>query len=79
MIAIQIIALVLVGLGGTAVVLTRDPTHQAIVFALFGLLLTLLFLALQAPDVAFSEIAVGAAALPLMILVTAAKVRGRVQ
>jgi uncharacterized MnhB-related membrane protein len=76
-IAFQFITLVLVAVGGTAVVLTRDPTHQAIVFSLFGLLLTLLFLALQAPDVAFSEIAVGSAVLPLIILVTIAKVKGR--
>jgi uncharacterized MnhB-related membrane protein len=76
-IAFQVIALLLVAAGGAAVVLTRDPARQAIVFGLFGLLLTLLFLALQAPDVAFSEIAVGAAALPLIILVTVAKVKGR--
>ena len=57
--------------------LTRDPTNQAIVFSLYGLLLTLLFLVLQAPDVAFSEIAVGAAALPLILLVTVAKVGRR--
>ena len=65
----------LVALGGTAVVLTRDPIQQTIVFSMYGLLLSLLFLALQAPDVALSEIAVGAAALPLILLVTLAKTR----
>lgn len=73
--ALQVVLFVLVALGGTGVVLTRDPVQQAIVFGLYGLLLALLFLALQAPDVALSEIAVGAAALPLILLVTAAKTR----
>ncbi|HEX4129195.1 MAG TPA: hydrogenase subunit MbhD domain-containing protein [Pirellulales bacterium] len=71
-------ALVLVALGGTAVVLTRDLVNQAIVLSLYGMALALLFLVLQAPDVAFSEITVGSAALPLILLVTIAKVRERV-
>ena len=77
--ALLFILLVLVALGGTAVVLTRDPVHQAIVFSVYGLLLALLFLALQAPDVALSEITVGAAVLPLILLVTVAKTREREQ
>ena len=40
-------SLILVALGGTAVVLTRDPVRQAIVLSFYGLLLTLLFLVLQ--------------------------------
>ena len=41
-----------------------------------GLVLTLLrFFALQAPDVALSELAVGTAATPLLFLVTLAGVR----
>ena len=75
--ALQTIAFVLVAVGGAAVALTREPVKQAIVLSFYGLLLTLLFLVLQAPDVAFSEIAVGAAAIPLILLVTVAKVRGR--
>ena len=77
--ALQLILFVLVALGGTAVVLTRDMVSQAIVFSVYGLLLSLLFLVLQAPDVALSEIAVGAAVLPVVLLVTAAKARGRKQ
>jgi energy-converting hydrogenase B subunit D len=69
------LVLVLVALSGTAVVLTRDPLNQAIVASFFGLLLGLAFLVLQAPDVALSQIAVGAVALPLMILLALAKVR----
>ncbi len=67
--------LLLVAAGGTAVVLTRDPLNQAIMASFFGLLLALAFLVLQAPDVALSQITVGAVALPLMILLALAKVR----
>jgi len=67
---------VLVGMGGTAVVAVRDPLRQAMVASLFGILLAILFFVLQAPDVALSEIVVGAVALPLMILLSLAKIRG---
>ena len=65
--------LILVALGGTAVVLARDPLRQAIVASVFGLLLGLLFFAFQAPDVALSQIVVGSVALPSMIVLTLAK------
>lgn len=67
--------LLLVAAGGTAVVLTRDPLNQSIIASFYGLLLGLAFLVLQAPDVALSQITVGAVALPLMILLALAKVR----
>ena len=73
--ALVIIALLLVAAAGGAVALTRNPVQQAIVLSFHGLVLTLLFLTLQAPDVAFSELAVGGAALPLILLVSLAKVR----
>ena len=75
--ALQVICLALVALGGTAVVLTRNPVHQALVLSFYGLLLALLFLVLQAPDVALSELAVGSAAVPLILLVTLAKTKER--
>lgn len=65
--------LVLVAVGGTAVVLVRDPLRQAIVSGIFGLLLALLFFAFQAPDVALSQIVVGSIALPAMIILTLSK------
>lgn len=65
--------LILVAVGGTFVVLTRDPLRQAVVVGVFGLLLGVLFFAFQAPDVALSEIVVGSAALPAMILLALAK------
>jgi uncharacterized MnhB-related membrane protein len=47
------------------------------VFALFGASLSVLFLVVQAPDVSLSEIVVGGAAMPAMLLLTLAKVRSR--
>lgn len=69
----QVISFAMVAAGGTAVVLTRDPRRQAIVLSVYGLILTIFFLLLQAPDVALSELTVGSAALPLMLLVALAK------
>jgi energy-converting hydrogenase B subunit D len=74
--ALQVVTLLLVGGAGTCVVAARDPLRQAVLASLFGIVLALLFFVLQAPDVALSEIVVGAVALPLMILLTLAKVRG---
>jgi energy-converting hydrogenase B subunit D len=65
--------LVVVAMGGTAVVLVRNPLRQAIVAGVFGLLLGILFFAFQAPDVALSQIVVGSVALPLMLMLTLAK------
>ncbi|HEY0183040.1 MAG TPA: DUF4040 domain-containing protein [Rhodopila sp.] len=66
---------VLVAATGTGVVLSRDPVRQVMAIAAHGLGLTLLFLALQAPDVAFSELTVGTAAVPLLFLVVLASIR----
>lgn len=62
---------------GTGVVLSRDPRRQVLALSVNGIVLALLFMALQAPDVAFAEIAVGAAATPLLFLVTLATMRMR--
>jgi energy-converting hydrogenase B subunit D len=58
------------------VVLARDPLRQAMVTSIYGLMLGLLFFLFQAPDVALSQTVVGAVALPMMILLALAKVRG---
>jgi energy-converting hydrogenase B subunit D len=67
---------VLLAVGGLAVVLMRDPLRQALLVGIYGLLLALLFFVLQAPDVALSQIVVCTVAMPVMILLTLAKVRG---
>jgi energy-converting hydrogenase B subunit D len=75
--ALQSIALALVAAGGTAVVLTREPLRQTFVLSLYGFVLAILFLVVQAPDVAFSELAVGTVAVPLLILLALSKVRSK--
>jgi uncharacterized MnhB-related membrane protein len=77
MTAVQAVALVVVAVGGSAVVLTRDPARQALVSSVFGLSLAILFFVFQAPDVALSQIVVGAVALPAMILLALGKIRRR--
>jgi energy-converting hydrogenase B subunit D len=67
------VALVFVAVGGTAVALTSDPGRQAVSLSVFGLLLALLFVLLQAPDVALSQIAVGTALVPLMVMLAVRK------
>lgn len=72
---LQVTILVLVAAGATAVVLTRQPVRQVVVLSGYGLLLAVLFLAFQAPDVTLSELTVGAVALPILLLLALAKVR----
>ena len=79
MTAVQIVALVAVALGGTAVALTREPARQALVASVYGFALAILFLAFQAPDVALSQIVVGAIALPAMIIYALRKIIRREQ
>ena len=74
-IVLEVTVFLLVAAAGTAVVLTRDPLNQAIVASFYGLILGIMFFVYQAPDVALSQIVVGAVALPLMILLALAKVR----
>jgi len=59
---------------GTAVALTREPTRQALVLSAYGLVLGALMVALQAPDVALAQIGVGTAIVPLLVVLTVAKV-----
>lgn len=75
MIPLQVVIIVLCGVAGTAVVLSRDPLRMTIVNAIFGLLLTSLFVVFQAPDVALSMLVVGAIAYPIVLLATISRVR----
>ena len=74
---LQVTILVLVAAGATGVVLVRDPVRQVIALSVYGVLLAILFLAFQAPDVTLSELTVGAVVLPLLLVLTLAKVRRR--
>ena len=75
--ALQVTLLVLVAAGATAVVLIRVPVRQVIALSAYGLLLAILFLAFQAPDVTLSELTVGTVILPILLLLALAKVRRR--
>jgi energy-converting hydrogenase B subunit D len=77
--ALQITLLVLVAAGATAVVLIRAGVRQVLMLSIYGVLLAVLFLAFQAPDVTLSELVVGAVVLPIILLLTLAKVRKREQ
>jgi len=57
----------------TVVVLTRDPARQAAVLSAYGLMLALTMVALAAPDVALSQIGVGTAAVPLIVILAVAR------
>ena len=67
--------LLLAAASGLAVVLTRDPRRQVFALAGNGLVLTLLFFALQAPDVALSELTVGTVVTPLLFLAALTAIR----
>ncbi|MET9475629.1 DUF4040 domain-containing protein [Streptomyces sp. NPDC002917] len=74
-----VISLFLVAITATAAVAVRDPARQALVLSVLGLALAVLFTVLQAPDVALSQLAVGSALTPLLILLSVRKVRRRGQ
>lgn len=72
-----VIVLTLVLLGGAAVVFTPDPRRQAVTLSIYGIVLTVLFMIAQGPDVALSQLAVGTAFVPLMVLLALRTMRGR--
>lgn len=69
------VALTMVAIAAPAVVMVDDPLRQAILVGIYGLLLSVCFFALQAPDVALSMIVVGTVLLPAMILLALARIR----
>jgi uncharacterized MnhB-related membrane protein len=77
MTALLAVLFVTVAAAATGVALSRDLVKQVIMLSLLGLLLAVLFVVYQAPDVALSEIAVGSMILPLIIVLAIAKTRGR--
>jgi uncharacterized MnhB-related membrane protein len=72
---LHVASLLAVAVAGTATVLTREPLRQAVVSGALGLALAVMFLAFGAPDVALSQIVVAGVALPVMVLLTLAKIR----
>ena len=76
MIPLQAAIIGLVAVGALAVVLTRDLVRLTMASSLYALLLVVLFLVFQAPDVALSELVVGAVGFPLVIVVATVLQRG---
>ncbi|MEU2587496.1 DUF4040 domain-containing protein [Streptomyces avermitilis] len=74
-----VVALLLVAASATVAVAVRDPVRQALVLSVLGVTLAVLFTVLQAPDVALSQLAVGAALTPLLLLLSVRKVGRREQ
>ncbi|PWI13780.1 hypothetical protein DI272_06200 [Streptomyces sp. Act143] len=74
-----VVVLLLVAATATTAVVVRDPVRQALVLAVLGVVLAVLFTVLQAPDVGLSQLAVGSALTPLLLLLTVRKVRRRAQ
>jgi energy-converting hydrogenase B subunit D len=74
---LQVVILVVVAAAATGVVVVRAPVKQAVALSAYGLLLAIMFLAVQAPDVSLSELTVGAVVLPILLLLTLAKVGKR--
>ena len=77
MIGVQIAAVALVGAFGLAVALVQDVLRTAILFGMYGLMLVVLFVVFQAPDVALSELTVSTVAFPVIVVAALAKVRRR--
>ena len=72
---LQVTVLVLVAAGATLVVRTKNRVRLVLVLSVYDMLLAILFFVFQAPDVTLSELTVGAVALPILLLLTIAKVR----
>lgn len=72
---VVLVMVTLTGATGTVVALTGRPERQAIPLSVFGLALTMLFVVLQAPDVALSQLVIGGVVVPLMVMLTFRAVR----
>ena len=75
--ALQVTVLILVAAAAAGVVAIRNPVRQVVALSVYGLLLAVLFLVFQAPDVTLSELSVGAVALPIMLLLALTKIKER--
>jgi energy-converting hydrogenase B subunit D len=71
--ALLVVLLLVVAGAAAATVAVADPARQAACAGVYGLALALLFVALQAPDVALSELVVSGIALPAMVLFAVAR------
>jgi len=71
---LQTAALLLIAAAATVVVMVRDPKRQIFLYMIYGLIMTIVLVLLQAPDVALSELAVGSVAIPFAVLATLVRI-----
>jgi energy-converting hydrogenase B subunit D len=69
--------LALIAVSAFVIVRTDDITNQILALGFYGLLFALMFFLFQAPDVALSQITVGAIALPLMVMLAITRMKHR--
>jgi energy-converting hydrogenase B subunit D len=69
--------LILLAISGFMVVRAQNVIEQVIALSFYGLVTALMFFFFQAPDVALSQITVGAVALPLMIMLALSRMKFR--
>jgi uncharacterized MnhB-related membrane protein len=69
--------LIMLAISGFMVVRTQNVIEQVIALSFYGLVTALMFFFFQAPDVALSQITVGAVALPLMIMLALSRMKFR--
>jgi uncharacterized MnhB-related membrane protein len=72
---LQAVALLLSAGAATAVALCLNPIRQIVISGIYGLLLTILFVTMQAPDVALSMLVVTTVAYPLIVLAAIGRTR----
>jgi energy-converting hydrogenase B subunit D len=75
--ALQVVILVVVALGAVLVVMVRGRVRQVVALSAYGTALAVLFRAVRIPDVTWPGLVVGAVALPLILLLTIARMRWR--
>jgi len=75
LVPLQAPLLVMVAVAATAVALCLDPLRQIDLNGIYGLLLVILFVVLQAPDVALSMLVVTTVAYPLIVLAAIRRTR----
>lgn len=71
---LQAAGVVVAALCATAVVATRDPRRQVLVFGIYGSVLGIVFFTFNAPDVGLAEVNVSTVVVPLIVVLALAKV-----
>ena len=75
MIVVECILLLLLLVAGVTAPLQKHPLIMVITFTLFGLVLSVLWMLLQAPDLAITEAAVGTGVTGVLFYLTLRRIR----